>query len=394
MSKGTPGIPYWRLSSFYFVYYLVLGTMMPYWSLYLDALGVSPSGIAATFAVMSATRIIGPNLWGWLADRSGHRLSIIRGASVAATVSFGAILVVRDAVWIAVVMCVHTLFWNAILAQYEVITLNSLKENHSRYGQVRLWGSVSFVLAVWGFGALFDVLDMLMFPFLLLGILALVALTSFSIQDPGAGEVHEQHGSIWPVLRRSDVAAFMLGCFLLQVSHGTYYTFFSLYVEDLGYSRTQTGLLWAVGVIAEIAVFAWMHRLRARFDLRTLLLLSVALTLVRWILTATLASSLVVLLFAQSLHAFSYGSFHGAGIEYVRRRFGGRHQGQGQALYSAVSFGAGSAVGALISGSVWEQGAQLAFWLSAFAALLCWFILARWVHDDAYPPTLTKGSPL
>ena len=124
MGAPAAGIPYWRLSSFYFLYYAFLGAMMPYWSLYLQAVGLDAAAIGVVLAVMAAIRIVAPNLWGWLADRSGRRLLIIRTGAFAALIAFAALLVRTDLWWLVAVVALHSVFWNAILAQYEVITLS------------------------------------------------------------------------------------------------------------------------------------------------------------------------------------------------------------------------------------------------------------------------------
>jgi PPP family 3-phenylpropionic acid transporter len=81
-------------------------------------------------------------------------------------------------------------------------------------------------------------------------------------------------------------------------------------------------------------------------------------------------ASVGVLVLAQCLHAATFGSFHAASMEFVRRHFGHAGQGQGQALYSAVSFGAGGALGALGSGWLWDRSQHLVFGIAALAALL------------------------
>ena len=142
------------------------------------------------------------------------------------------------------------------------------------------------------------------------------------------------------------------GCpiFLLQFSHGPYYTFLSVYLEMHGYSRGQTGLLWSLGVVAEVVLFLVMHRLLARFTLRQILLASLALTALRWLLIGAWVDVLPLLIFAQCLHAASFASYHAAAVELVRTLFAGGNEGQGMALYSGISYGAGAASGALVSG--------------------------------------------
>ena len=119
-------LPYWRLSSFYFFYFAVLGAMVPYWSLYLNNIGFNARDIGLLMAVIQATRIVAPNIWGWLADRSGQRLRVIRWGSFLAFVSFLLIFKNQSFVGLALATSLYTFFWNAVMAQFEVITLSHL----------------------------------------------------------------------------------------------------------------------------------------------------------------------------------------------------------------------------------------------------------------------------
>src|SRR5690606_36114556 len=181
---------------------------------------------------------------------------------------------------------------------------------------------------------------------------------------------------LWALLKKPAAISFLLGGFLLQMSHGPYYTFFTIYLDELGFSRIASGSLWALGVIAEVVLFLFMHRLLQRFSLRTLLAASIALAALRWLLIGSGITSWPLLIVAQCLHAASFGSFHAAAIAWVHQSFRG-HAGQGQALYSSVGFGAGWAAGAVLSGILWEQiGSQIFLWAALVAAVTTLVMLA------------------
>jgi PPP family 3-phenylpropionic acid transporter len=156
---------------------------------------------------------------------------------------------------------------------------------------------------------------------------------------------------------------------LLQMAHAPYYVFFSIYLNEIGYTSTIIGLLWSLGVFAEILLFIVMRRLLKRFSLRKILLLSIFLSVLRWILIAWAANYLWLLLLAQLLHAATFGATHVAAIHLVYRYFGIAHQGKGQALYSSLSFGLGGMLGSYYSGYYWEfYGPQIVY---SAAAILC-----------------------
>ena len=92
----TKTLPYWRLSSFYFFYFASLGAFLPYWSLYLKSLGFGAVEIGQLVAIIMATKIVAPNVWGWIADHTGHRMAIVRMASLLATVTFAGVFLVNS----------------------------------------------------------------------------------------------------------------------------------------------------------------------------------------------------------------------------------------------------------------------------------------------------------
>lgn len=370
-------VAYWRLSSFYLFFFASIGTLVPYWSLYLNSLGFDAAEIGELMAVMMATKIIAPNIWGWIADRSGHRMWVVRLGAVMALLMFAGVFWGQGYWWLVAVIGLFSFFWHAVLPQFEATTMSQLGEHVHQYGRIRLWGSVGFILTAVGVGYLLDGVGPQIVPWMVALMLLGVCVVSFVMPRDVPQVVYAQQVPIWQVLGQREVLIVLLVCFLLQASHGPYYTFYSIYLQDHGYSTGMIGLLWALGVLAEIGVFLVMHRLLPRFGVRALLLLSLALTTVRWVLIGVGAEWMSVVVFAQLLHAASFGIYHAVAIHMVHKLFTGRHQGRGQALYSSISFGVGGAVGALASGYLWSSvGASwtfvLAALLSGMAFLLAW----------------------
>jgi PPP family 3-phenylpropionic acid transporter len=375
-------VPYWRLSAFYFFYFALLGAYIPYWALFLQGEGFSALQIGYLTGIVMATKVVAPSIWGYLGDSSGRRMQIIRLGALLALLLFCGIFVNRSFAWLALVVVGYSFFWNAILPQFEVITLVHLGQSHNRYGQVRVWGSVGFIGAVVLLGWLFDLLPVSALPFVMALLLAGIWLCSLLVPEAAKKAQRSDASGLWQLLRRDTVWGFFLVCFLLQVAHGPYYTFFSVYLEDLSYNRSLIGQLWALGVLAEVILFMFTHRLLPRHGIRRLLLVSLALTILRWLLIGYLAEHLLVLLFAQCLHAASFGAFHAIAIEMIRREFPAELAGQGQAIYSGVSFGAGGAVGAVASGYLWEYSAQMSYLLASAATLLALVLAWRTIRYD------------
>ncbi len=376
-------LPYWRLSGFYFFYFACLGVLVPYWSLYLKWEGFSASDIGELTAILLASRIIAPNVWGWIADHHGQRMRIVRFASFAATLVFTAIFFNQSYLWVAATLLLFSFFWNASLPQFEVTTLQHLGEHSHHYSKVRVWGSIGFIVIVMALGWLLEFFDPSIVPIALFLSTVGIWLVSLSVPESASRHMSLTQVSLKTLLKRPAVIAFLLMCFLMQASHGPYYTFYTIYLEENGYGRGLIGQLWALGVFAEVIIFLFMHRWLPKFGLRYVLLVSLVLSACRWLLIALFPQNLPVLTFAQLLHAASYGTYHAAAIAWVHRHFTGNTQGRGQALYSSVSFGAGGALGSLISGYLWlTPGPMWTYFLAAMACVIAFAISYVWLKED------------
>lgn len=377
-------LPYWRLSGFYLFYFALLGATAPYLALYLDYLGFSSARIGELLAIPMLMRCISPNLWGWLGDRSGRRLAIVRFGALCTLFSFCLILLGKSYAWLALIMALYAFFWHAVLPQFEVLTLAHLGEQTERYSEVRLWGSVGFIVTVVGLGELFERVSLEVFPWVLIGIISCIFISSWWVPNAQLSSARDNplSGGFLRQLRQPGVLAFFIVVGLMQLCHGPYYTFITLYLESLGYSRGVIGQLWAVGVVAEILVFLLMVHLLRHVSLRQVLIASLLLAVLRWLLLGTLADHWFWLLLAQLLHAATFGSFHSVCVLVVRRSFNARQQGQGQALYAAVS-GVGGGLGALFAGYSWTGlGPTLTFFCASLVALLGAFILYRQMPEN------------
>lgn len=373
-------LPYWRLSNFYFFYFASLGALAPYLGLYLQSLHFTAEEIGELMAITMATRIVAPNLWGWLGDYLGKHIILVRIGSFLAFLCFIGIFYDKTYLNLAITLTTFSFFWNAALPQVEVTTLAYLGKNAYYYSYIRLWGSIGFIIAVASLGWLFENISIYWFPFVIFSIFSIISISSFFVPEhPTSSTIHPKQ-SLRHVLRRSEVIALLLVCFLMQASHGPYYTFYSIYLEQYHYSRTMIGQLWALGVVAEVVTFLIMHRLLNYFGLRVLLMTSLVLTAIRWLLIGYGAEFISIVLFAQLLHAASFGLYHGVSIHFIHRHFTGSLKGRGQALYSSVSFGVGGAVGSLASGYLWHHfGAQLSYTLASLACLIALWLSWHWI---------------
>ena len=383
-------LPYWRLSGFYFFYFAALGAFLPYWALYLQSLGYDHAEIGQLMAIMPAAKVVSPNLWGWLADRTDRNVLLIRVSSCLTAASFGLVFWGSGFMWLALTTLLMGFFWNAPMPLFEAVTLSYLQHDSHRYSRIRIWGSIGFVAGVFAVGwaletfLLIGCLPSVVFGlFLGMGLVALV-LPSRSVRMQGVAA-----DSLLAIFRRPGVLAFFLSCLLIQIAHGPYYTFFSVYLKESGYDAGQTALLWSLAILAEILLFAFMHRIFPRFSLRRVLLVATGLSVLRWWLIGGWVGNVAVLACAQLLHAASFGAAHVAAIQFLHKYFVWPHQGKGQALYGSLSFGLGGMLGSYASGEVWASlGPGFVFDAAAALSLVAGLVVWGWVEKP--PPPLRK----
>lgn len=368
------GNPLARLSLFYLLWFGSLGVLIPYWALYLKGRGFDPIEIGELMAMMLGAKVVAQNFWAWVADRMGRGLPVIRLGLVIALLSIAGFFIAESYIQVALVMVVFGLSWNSVPPQLESITLRSLGDGIRRYGRVRLWGSVGFIVTVLSVGVLIDhtsssvtPLVMLFFILMMVGVSLVLAERG---DDRGIGEGVAQPRMV-DSLRKPVVWGLLVSALLMQVSHSPLYVFFTIYLKDAGYQGDLIGGLWTLGVVGEIVVFYLGHRIFERFDLGQVLVGCFLVAMVRWGLTGFFVDSLFILVIAQLLHAITFGAYHASAVQLIHAHFPNSMQYRGQALYGSLSYGVGGAIGSLQSGYTWAHfGPEITFMISGFVALL------------------------
>ncbi|HUG97928.1 MAG TPA: MFS transporter [Gammaproteobacteria bacterium] len=373
---------YPRLSAFYLCYFGAIGVFVPFYSLYLQRQGFGAVAIGQLMAIPMAMRVLAPGLWGWAADRSGRRDIALRIGALLATGGASVLLGATGFIAVALGLAAFALPWSGLLPQFEATTLSHLGAHPQRYGLVRLWGSVGFILAVVAGGVLFAGDRVAAVPLVLLALVGATAIAVWRVPSPPAVPARQAPQELGAALRRPWVLALLVVCVLQQAAFGPYYVFFTIYLDRLGYGTGAAGMLWAWGVAAEVLMFIYTPRLIEKFGSRMLLVAALGASVVRWLLTAWAAASLPLLLLAQTLHMAAFGLFHAVAVLLIHRGFGGRLQGRGQALYSALGFGVGGALGSLGSGYAWSVAGPAGAWtaaalVAAIAMAVAWWGLAR-----------------
>lgn len=366
-----------NLSRFYFVYYFFVGVFVPYWALYLQSEHFSPVEIGLLMSVFQISRIFAPNFWGWLADHTAKRTIWIRLNTVLGVLGFVAVFWVQGFWPMLLVMSALSLFTSSTMPLSESLTLAHLAHTKGHYSRIRLWGSVGFIVASIVLGYLIDWTGIASLLWTILVVQITLFSLTFTLTEASVSPHHTDHFSVWKILRNPAVIALLVGCALMVSAHGVLYNFYSIYLAEHGYSKSMIGWLWSVGVICEIVIFMMMPIIMRRFSLKTIILTSLALAVLRFTIIGLAVDHLVLLLIAQSLHAATFGSFHAATVEVVAKFFNGRHQAKGMAIYNSVTYGIGGAIGGIAGGYALQNlGGEHTFLLAAIFPLVGFAVIA------------------
>jgi PPP family 3-phenylpropionic acid transporter len=372
-------MPFGLLSCAYFA---SIGLFNPYAPLWFQSLGYSAFMIGVMGSLQSWTRIVTPYAWGWIGDHWGHGTHRARLLRIASLIALAAAcgLVVQPSVGLMVAVVLLLFVGNAaivpvsetLLAQH-LATAQGL--DVGRYGRVRVWGSLGFLLAVMTFGGLLQALGIASFAWLMVAMSLLLVVAAFRVPDSAASTawpVQQTAGRIIDVLRRPEVLWFFASIFFTVLAHTSLYVYLSLYLVELGFGKAAVGMLWAVSVAVEIVFFwtqgAWFHR----FTPHQWLMAAAGLCLLRFSAMALLGGSGLLLVITQCTHAVTFAAHHAACISLVDRYFPGRLRGRGQALYGVLGYGFSGVIGALAGGAISQRWG----YASVFAAAACVSTLA------------------
>jgi PPP family 3-phenylpropionic acid transporter len=370
-------ILHFNLSRFYFIYYFFVGAFVPYWGLYLQSEQFSAADIGILMSIFQISRIFAPNFWGWLADHTKKRVVWIKLTALLGLLGFVAVFWAHGFWWLFFVMAALSLFTSSTLPLSESLVLAHLATTNGHYSRIRMWGSLGFIVAALILGFLIDAYGIQSLLWFLLAVQVVLYALTFKLPEAViAPHTHDQF-SIWQIVKQPPVIALLIGCSLMVTAHGVLYNFYSIYLAEHGYSKTMIGGLWAIGVVCEIGVFMLMPKIMSRFTLKTILLISLSLAVLRFSMIGLTPDHVYLLVLAQCLHAFTFGSFHAASVEVITQFFNGRHQAKGQAIYNSVAYGVGGTIGGLAGGFALQYlGGQYTFMLAAAFPLIGFMVIA------------------
>ncbi|MBW1812866.1 MAG: MFS transporter [Deltaproteobacteria bacterium] len=345
------------LGSQYFLYFGVMGIFLPYFNLYCFHLGFNGFQIGVLSTLRSVTLVVFPLLWGVLSDRFRIRKPLYIFFNIVSSLTWAFYLFTTNFWFIFALTFFYGIFYAPIISFLEAFTMEILGIQKNQYGSIRAWGSISFIVTVILLGKLIDLyaIEIILIFILIMSLFQAV----ISPKIPNSPPVKRTYRSTnIKALLTGRVIIFLTCGFLMLLSHGTYYGFFSIHLENLGYSNTFIGLTWAVASIAEIFAMLKSDWIFKRFRIEKVLIFSFIIAAARWFFLYFTIAPFAILL-TQLLHAITYGTFHMASILYIDQL----------TPDNAVSYGLGLMIGFFINGYLYERlgSAHLFIFSSAIA---------------------------
>ncbi|PQJ02691.1 3-phenylpropionate MFS transporter [Escherichia fergusonii] len=354
----------------YFTYFFSYGIFLPFWSVWLEGLGLTPETIGLLLGTGLVARFLGSLLIAPRVTDPSRLIPALRVLALLTLVFALAFWAGTHVAWLMVVMIGFNLFFSPLVPLTDALANTWQKQIPLDYGRVRLWGSIAFVIGSALTGKLVSLYDYrVILALLTLGVASMLLgmMLRPAIQPQGVSRHQESTGwSSWLALISQNWRFLVCVC-LLQGAHAAYYGFSAIYWQSAGYSASAVGYLWSLGVVAEVIIFALSNKLFRRFSARDLLLLSAVCGLIRWGMMGW-TTALPWLIVAQILHCGTFTVCHLAGMRYIAARHGSEVI-RLQAVYSAVAMGGSIAIMTIFAGYLYQHLAGGVFWVTALLAL-------------------------
>ncbi|ELX08421.1 putative 3-phenylpropionic acid transporter [Janthinobacterium sp. HH01] len=373
---------------FLFCYYAHAGTWSTYATLFFADHGMTVAQIGVLMSMIQVLRIVGPNVWGYVADHYDRRVLVLRMAGFAALVGFSGFLFGSTFTHFMLAMIVLNLFTSGQAPICEALMLSEMRGDLTFYGRIRMWGSIGFIVSVTLASYALEHYGIVSLPWVAAALLVLTIAAAFRLKDVPRRQHKTAPPPLMSLLRRREVIAFFASTALMVSAHTSLYTFYSLYLERSGYSKTVIGGMWSLGVLAEVLLFYYQAPLFRRWGAKLMMYVTLAVALVRFLMIGFGPQVVWLLVVAQIMHAATFALHHSSCVMTLQRWFSGPLQARGQALYMSISYGVGGSLGGLFLAQWWERTGPQSVYYVAAGLVLCSSMAAvlsyRWQERDGH----------
>lgn len=375
-----------RLSIFYGSLCLFSGVQLPFFPVWLKSAGLGSSEISIIIAGNMLLRIAAGPVFAYTADRLDDRRRVVV-ALAWSSVAAGSLLLLINGFWaILAVSIVLMSCWPSITPLIETIAMKATRDGQIDYGRVRIWCSITFIAASTGTGWLVGWFSANVIVFCMLaGLLTTLAGTFLLAREVPQPKMRKRKGGqLIATLQIVRHPVFMLGLAtggLIQSSHAVYYAFGSINWQRLGYGDGLIGILWGIGVVAEILLFTQSGRVLRVLGAPRLLMMAAGGSFIRWTLLA-FNPPLWLVISCQALHGLSFGAAHLGALHFVAQSSPPSLASTAQSLYASISAGIMMGAMTLAAGPLYDRFLSEAYLLPAATALVAFvgavLLQTRW----------------
>ena len=376
-----------RLALFYGTLFGLGGTYLPFFPVWLKAVGIDASWIGIITAVPSVTRFtILPIVTG-LSERRQSLRGFMIVTAFATALGFSVVGTQHQQLLVFLAFAVTACVWTPMVPLTDGYALRSVARYGLDYGPLRLWGSAAFIAGALACGLLVDWIAARHLIWVIAGVAGLGAIASLGLRPldrpktalaavSGAGALREPG-----LLRKPGFLAIILASALIQGSHAAYYSFASITWQSAGFGGLTIAGLWALGVLAEIVVFALSPRFT--WPPAVLVVIGALAAVARWLITAQEPSA-AVLAMVQLAHGLTFGLTQLGIMGLLIRHVPGHVMVRGQG-YLAACGGIVASSASILSGAVYARHGQGVYYVMAAMALsgaiVIWLARHRLKHD-------------
>lgn len=376
MTNYTYLWPY-ALASFF--YYGFIGCFISYLAMYLFAQGFDSIDVGFVFASYMLGRVLLGFCFSYLSDVKQNPLYFYRAGMLGTFCFLLVCLLIENSYSLLILLVLALSCFMGVASQVEILCLKAVKGNSHQYNRLRLFGSAGFVFFAILMGFLLDKYAAVSVMYCGIFTVAAGGLLSFKM-----GRFTRQSQNMDAPLSFINQClsplfiSFLIASILIHASFAPFVGFFTQYLSLKGYAGAEIGMLFSVGALAEIVLFFYAGAILRCYQVKTLFLFCFLVTSFRWYIQGQYIENPTVAIMSQCLHAFSFGLMHSVSVHFISRYFPLAQQARGQFMFFGAAFGVGTAIGAFVTGILWQggHGSELTFNIAAIVCLLAAVIIA------------------
>ena len=350
--------------------------MITFLSPYLVDLGFTGTEIGFLLSLPAVARVLSPLLWGYMADKTGRTVGVMRLVIVLSLATPFFFLSTQSFIGIAILLFLFASTKTAVPALNDAVTMKMIKRYGGVYSDIRVWGSIGFVISAVTMGKVIEVVTdyAKVSVMALMGCYLITLVASFFLNSKGISHKPVSLQSVRELFRNRRILVLFIASSIHWASTMAYHGFLPVHVRNVYTATSIAGLCFGVAGVAEIVMMSQSRRLFRVLTPHRLFSLSLFVTALRWFVM-TIPVNKEALIAIQLLHAFTFSGFFVSAIEVIMEEIPDELRATGQGLFFAAAFGLGGGVGSIIAGYVFElKGGEASFMASGLLSLMAVFV--------------------